>query len=64
MWRGKGDFRSLLLCVALAFGSVAGVPMRPDEIQRLMRTLATGAIVQTAPDEAEEGDRVDGDGVS
>jgi hypothetical protein len=56
MWRGKGDIRSLLLCVALAFGSFAGVPMRPDEIQKLMRTLAMGAVVATAPDEDEEGE--------
>jgi hypothetical protein len=61
MWRGKGDFRSLLLCVALAFGSMAGVPMRPDEIQRLMRTLATGASVQTAPEEKEDGEPIGDD---
>ena len=61
MWRGKSDFRSLLLCFALAFGSMAGVPMRPDEIQRLMRTLANGAIVQVAAEQDEQGDDVDGE---
>lgn len=54
--RGQVDLRSLFLCVALAFGSFAGVPMRPDEIQKLMRTLSHVAMVQTTPDEKEKAD--------
>lgn len=58
MWGKKGDLRSLMLSLALAFGAMTGMPMRPDEIQRLMRTLASGAIAQTAPDEDEMGDKI------
>jgi hypothetical protein len=61
VWGKKGDLRSLTLCLALAFGAMAGVPMRPDEIQRLMRMLSSGAIVQTAPDADEKGDGLGGE---
>jgi hypothetical protein len=49
-------FRSLLLCVVLQIGVILGVPMRPDEIQKLMRMLSGAAVVQTLPAEDDNGD--------
>jgi hypothetical protein len=49
-------FRTLFLCLALEVGLMAGVPMRPDEIARLMRALAGPQVEQTGPDEAARGD--------
>ncbi len=47
---------SLLLCVVLELGLMAGVPMRPDEIARLMRWMAGPRAEQASPDEAAKGD--------
>ena len=52
----RSRFRTLFLCLALEVGLMAGVPMRPDEIARLMRALAGPQVVQTRPDEADRGD--------
>ena len=49
-------WRQLFLCVVLEFGLMAGVPMRPDEIARLMRSLAGPRVEQTDPDAAAKGD--------
>jgi hypothetical protein len=43
----------LFLCFVLAFGSIVGVPMRPDEIARLMRWLSAPRIEMSLPDEAK-----------
>jgi hypothetical protein len=51
------SWRSLLLCFVLAFGAVIGVPMRPDEIARLMRWLSAPRIEMSLPDEADKGRR-------
>jgi hypothetical protein len=48
--------RSLFLCMVLEFGLLAGIPMRPDEIARLMRWLAGPRIEQGDPDDAAKGD--------
>jgi hypothetical protein len=50
-----GRFRKLLLCLVLELGVLAGLPMRPDEIVRLMQSLLRTQVVHTAPDEAEKG---------
>jgi hypothetical protein len=49
-------FRSLLLCVVLEVGVFCGVPMRPDEIEKLMRSLSSPAVAQTLPTAPETGD--------
>jgi hypothetical protein len=48
--------RSILLCAVLQVGVLYGVPMRPEEIQRLMRSLSSPAVAQTLPSERETGD--------
>jgi hypothetical protein len=35
---------------------MAGVPMRPEEIARLMRSVSGPRLEQTDPDEAAKGD--------
>ena len=48
--------RTFFLCFVLAFGAVIGVPMRPDEIARLMRWLSAPRIEVSLPDEVDSGD--------
>lgn len=52
----RSRFRTLFLCVVLEFGLMAGIPMRPDEVARLMRWLAGPRIEQGDPDDAAKGD--------
>ena len=56
MFMRRSRWRSLFLCVVLEFGLVAGIPMRPEEIARLMRWLSGPRIEQTSPDDAAKGD--------
>ena len=53
--KAPSSFRSVFLCFVLAFGSVMGVPMRPDEIARLMRWLSAPRIEMSLPDETDDG---------
>lgn len=53
---GSKRLRSILLCAVLQVGVLYGVPMRPEEIQRLMRSLSSPAVAQTLPAEDEDGD--------
>ena len=48
--------RTLLCCVVLEFGALAGVPMRPEEIRELMHTLAQPTLARTNPDRTDDGD--------
>ena len=56
MFRRRPRWRQLFLCLVLEFGLMAGVPMRPDEIARLMRSLAGPRTEQTDPDDAAKGE--------
>ena len=56
MSNSASSWRSLLLCFVLAFGSVIGVPMRPEDIARLMRWLSAPRIEMCLPDETDAGD--------
>ena len=56
MFMRRSRLRSLFLCVVLEVGLMAGVPMRPDEIARLLRLLSGPRAEQTRPDEARKGD--------
>ncbi len=56
MLRRRSRWRSLFLCVVLELGVMSGVPMRPDEIARLMRWMAGPRVEQTDPDAATKGD--------
>ena len=56
MFLRRSRWRQLFLCVVLEFGLMAGIPMRPEEIARLMRSLAGPRAEQTDPDDAAKGD--------
>ena len=44
-------FRTLLLCFSLGFGSLIGVPMRPEEIRELMHAHNQPRVVHVLRDE-------------
>jgi hypothetical protein len=54
--RRRWHWRGLALCAVLELGLLAGVPMRPDEIARLMRWLGQPRAERTDPDEAGKGE--------
>jgi hypothetical protein len=56
MFIRRSRFRTYFLCVVLQFGLLAGIPMRPDEIARLMRWLAGPRTEQSDPDDSAKGD--------
>jgi hypothetical protein len=49
----KGRLRTLVLCLPLLLGSIAGVPMRPEEIENLMHSMNQQKIVVTISEENE-----------
>ena len=53
----KSRLRTLLCCAVLQVGALTGVPMRPDEIQELMNTLAQPKLARVNPDRPDDGDR-------
>jgi hypothetical protein len=48
--------RELLVCLTLETGVVAGVPMRPDEIQELMHQLNQPKVAHVLPSESDNSD--------
>jgi len=58
MFMRRSRFRTLFLCIVLEVGLMAGIPMRPDEIARLMRSLAGPRVEKENPDDAARGDGV------
>jgi hypothetical protein len=53
----KSKLRAILLFAALQIGVFFGVPMRPEEVQDLMRRLQGQKIVHTLPDANDKRDR-------
>jgi hypothetical protein len=47
--------RVLVVCVALEMGVLAGVAMRPDEIQDLMHQMNQPTLAHVLPTEDDEG---------
>jgi len=47
--------RTVLVCAVLEFGAMIGLPMRPDEIESLMRTMSQPKVTHTLPDDCENG---------
>lgn len=47
--------RTIILCFVLELGALSGVPMRPNEIEDLMRTLNQPKVAHTIPDERKKG---------
>ena len=58
----KSRLRTVVCCLALQVGAMTGVPMRPDEIQELMHTLAQPKLARTNPDRPDDGDVAAGGG--
>jgi hypothetical protein len=48
--------RVLFVCVLLQVGVVVGVPMRPDEIEELLRQTNQPTLAHVLPTDADEGD--------
>jgi hypothetical protein len=48
--------RTVACCAILELGTLIGVPMRPEQIQELMRSLNTPKIAHTTPEESHRGD--------
>jgi len=47
--------RNVFLCLVLAFGSFI-MPMRPDEIEELLKDMSQPKIAHSLPDESHSGD--------
>ena len=47
----KRRLRTLLICLPLLFGSLGGMPMRPEEIEELMHTMNQQKIAVTVENE-------------
>jgi len=48
--------RTVACCAILEIGTLMGVPMRPEQIQDLMRAMNVPKLAQTNPDESTTGD--------
>lgn len=48
--------RTVACCAILEIGTLMGVPMRPEQIQDLMRAMNVPKVAQTNPDESNAGD--------
>lgn len=47
--------RTAFVCTFLQFGALVGVPMRPEEIQELMRQMNAPKLAHVLPSEEHEG---------
>ena len=53
----QAKLRKLLLCCALQLGLLAGAPMRPEEIEDLLRTMRQTKVVRVVEDRSADEDR-------
>jgi hypothetical protein len=53
-WMEK--LRTVFVCLTLEVGILFGVPMKPEEIQRLLRDLNQTTLAQTLPEEKDTGE--------
>ena len=51
--------RTILCCTLLEIAVLMGAPMRPEEVQALMRDMNAPKIVRTTPDRTDDGDPPD-----
>ena len=51
----KKIVRTLIVCAVLEVGALAGVPMRPEEIQALMHQLNQPNLAHVLPSEDDDG---------
>ena len=54
--RFKGRFCRFVFCTILAAASIAGAPLRPEEVEELMHAMNQPKVAHTLPDDAEDGD--------
>lgn len=47
--------RTVFVCAFLELGTLAGVPMRPQEIQELMQQMNAPKLAHVLPSEEDEG---------
>ena len=52
----KDRLHVVMVCVVLQFGVLSGVPMRPDQIEELMKTMNQPKLAHVIPTEDDEGD--------
>ena len=45
-----------VFCSVLAFASIGGAPMRPEEVEDLMRTMNQPKIAHSLRDETDDGE--------
>lgn len=55
----KRRLRSLACCGILEFAALLGMPMRPEQVEELMRTLNEAKIAHVLPSEDARGDPPD-----
>ena len=48
--------RVVVVCAVLQFGVVAGVPMRPDEVEELMQQINQPKMAHVLPAQDQDGD--------
>jgi len=53
--RRPGRASRVLLWVLLEFGALAGVPMRPEQIEDLMKMLGRPKVVEALPEDEDQG---------
>jgi hypothetical protein len=54
--------RTAACCAILEIGTLTGVPMRPEQIQDLMRAMNVPKIARTNPEQSPSGDQSGGKG--
>ena len=54
--RVPARLRTILVCSMLEFAALLGLPMRPEEIEELMRTMNQPKLARTIPNEADRDD--------
>jgi hypothetical protein len=53
--RVPSRLRTLLVCAMLEYAAMMGSPMRPEEIEELMRQMNQPKLAHVIPDESEHG---------
>lgn len=48
--------RTIFVCLTLEVGVLFGVPMKPEEIEKLLREMNQPTLAHTLPSDEEEGD--------
>ena len=54
--RVPSRLRTILVCAMLEFAALGGMPMRPEEIKELMRTMNQPKLAHVLRDEHDSGD--------